>query len=151
MLGKTIAVQLPESAFRKLKRAAELMYRSVDEILVSTIDAALIAPPNLPSDLADELAAMHLLSDDALRAAAQPSLSPAEKHRLQQLNHVAGERPLTQAESAEQAVLLRAYHRSVLRRAQALAVLAQRGHFIPREDLSHVPFDDEAPDSQVPA
>lgn len=151
MLEKTITVQLPESAFRKLKRAAELTYRSVDEILVSTIDAALIAPPNLPSDLADELAAMHLLSDDALRAAVQPSLSPAEQHRLQQLNHIAGERPLTQAEAAEQAVLLKAYHRSVLRRAQALAILAQRGHPIPPEDLSPTSFDDNALDSPVPA
>jgi len=108
---------------------------------VSTINAALTAPPNLPPDLADELAVMHLFSDDALWAAVQPSLSPAEQHRLRQLNHLAGERPLTQAEASEQAVLLRAYHRSVLRRAQALAILGQRGHPVPREDLPPAPFE----------
>lgn len=151
MPEKTIAVQLPESAFRKLQRAAELTYRSVDDVLVSTIDAALTAPPDLPPDLANELGAMRLLSDDALWAAVQPSLSPAEQHRLRQLNHIAGERSLTEAEAAEQTALIEAYHRSVLRRAQALAILTQRGYSIPREDLLHVPFDDEAPDSTAPA
>jgi len=57
---------------------------------------------------------------------AHPSLSPAEQIRLSQLNHKAGERPLTQSEKAEQEYLLSAYHRSVLRRAKALAILAQR-------------------------
>jgi len=151
MPGKTVTVTLPESAFRKLKRAAELTYRSVDEVLVGTINAALTAPPNLPPDLNDELAAMHLLSDEALWAATQPSLSPAEQRRLRQLNQTAGERPLTTAERAEQAILLTAYHHSVLRRAQALAILAQRGHPVSPEDLQPSPFDGEAAHSQIAA
>lgn len=128
MSDTTITVTLPEPTLRKLQRAAELTYRSVDEILLGVLNVALSVPPDLPSDVAEELAAMRLLSDDALWAAAQPSLSPAEQQRLQQLNHIAGERSLTQAESAEQAALLKAYHRSVLRRAEALAILQQRGH-----------------------
>jgi len=87
----------------------------------------------LPTDLTNELAAMHLLSDEALWAAAHPSLSPAEQFRLSQLNHKAGERPLSKAEEAEQEHLLAAYHRSVLRRAKALAILTQRGHPLPLE------------------
>lgn len=78
------------------------------------------------------LAAMHLLSDQALWSAAQPALSQAEQHRLRQLNHAAGERDLTAAEGEEQTALLESYHISVLRRAQALAILTQRGHEIPR-------------------
>lgn len=70
----------------------------MDEILVSTINAAPTAPPSPPPELAGELAGMHLLSDDALRAAVQPSLSRTEQHRLRQLNHTAGERPLAQAD-----------------------------------------------------
>lgn len=147
MPEKTITVKLSEPAFRKLQRAAELTYRSVDEILASTINATLVAPPDLPSDLADELAAMHLLSDEALWAAVAPSLSPAEQRRLEQLNHFAGERSLTQAETEEQAALLEAYHRSVLRRAQALAILAQRGHPISPASLSPDAFDGDTPNS----
>ena len=126
-MEQTITVKLPQPLVRRLQRAAELTFRSVDDVLASTVGAALSAPPDLPDDLADELAAMHLLNDEALQAAAQPSLSAAEQQRLRQLNQTAAERSLIPAEAAEQAVLLAAYHRSVLRRAQALAVLAQRG------------------------
>ena len=74
---------------------------------------------------------MHLFSDEALWAATAPSFSPTEEYRLNQLNAAAGERDLTPAEEAEQQSLIAAYHRSVLRRAKALAILAQRGHRVP--------------------
>jgi hypothetical protein len=128
---QTVSVELPRSVFLKLKRAAELTHRSVGEVLVTTVNVALVEPPGLPADLAKELAAMNLLSDEALWAAAYPSLSPAEQFRLSQLNHRAGERPLTKAEQAEQEHLLTGYHGAVLRRAKALAILAQRGHPLP--------------------
>lgn len=131
MIENTVTVQLPQSTYRKLQKAAELTYRSVDELLDVTVNAALPAPTNLPDDLANELAAMHLLSDAALWAATQPSLSPAEQSRLEQLNHIGGERELTSAETQEQSSLLKSYHRSMLRRAQAFAILAQRGHTLP--------------------
>jgi len=125
---QTVSIELPRSVFLKLKRVAELTHRSVGEVLVTTVNVALVEPPGLPADLANELAAMQLLSDEALWAAAHPSLSPAEQSRLSQLNRKAGERLLTKAEEAEQEHLLAAYHRSVLRRAKALAILTQRGH-----------------------
>ncbi len=151
MREQTITLSLPEPVLRKLQRAALLTYRSVDEVVATTIDAVLVAPEGLPAELADELAAMHLLSDDALWAAARPSLSPAEQERLQQLNHLAGERDLSPAETAEQQALLESYHRSVLRRAQALSVLAQRGHSItPILDLE-AGSDVEPGDAQISA
>lgn len=128
---QTLTVRLPASVVAKLKRAAVLTYRSVDDIVATTVDAALIEPPSAPAGVAAEFAAMHLLSDQALQAAAQPSLSSAELLRLRQINYIAGTRALTQAEAAEQEALLEAYHISVLRRAQALAILVQRGHKIP--------------------
>lgn len=128
MAEKMIAIDLPESTYRKLKRAAEKTYRSVDEVLHSAIESSLPAPPDAPPELARELAAMHLFSDDALWAAAKPSLSLAGQTRLMQLNQLAGQRKLTTAETAEHQDLLAAYYHSLLRRAQALAILAQRGH-----------------------
>lgn len=135
MAEKTITVHLPESAYRKLQKAAELTYRSVDEILASTIETSLPTMSDVPAEIAEELAAMHLLSDDALWAAVSPALSQAEQARLTQLNQLASERPLTPAEEAEQSNLIAAYRRSVLRRAQALAILAQRGHPVSLDTL----------------
>lgn len=135
MSEKMVEVRVSETVYRRLQRAAELTYRSVDEILTSTIEASLPSPPDLPDEIAETLAAMHTLSDDALWSATKPSLSLADQTRLRQLNHLAGQRPLTSAEKAEQESLITAYHHAVLRRAQALAILAQRGHPIKLDEL----------------
>ena len=134
MTVQTVSVGLPRAVFQKLKRAAALTHRSVEDVLVTTVNTLLVAPPDLPPEISNELAAMHLFSDESLWAAAQPSLSPAEQLRLRQLNHTAGARPLTPSEQAEQEQLLTAYQLSVLRRAKALAILAQRGYPLSDED-----------------
>ena len=76
MATQTVSVGLPKSIFIKLERVAELTHRSVEDVLAATLDAALLAPADLPDDLANELVAMQMFSDEALWAAAQPSLSP---------------------------------------------------------------------------
>lgn len=133
MAQDSMIVHLPVPLFRRLERAAALTHRSVDEVLATTVAAAFVAPDELPEVLAGELAGMHLLSDDALRAAALPSMSAADQARLGQLNDLSGVRNLTAAEHAEQSALLDQYRVAALRRAQALTILAQRGH----------PMDDE--------
>lgn len=128
MASNTVSVELPADVYLKLQRAAELTRRPLEQVLVSTINAALVSSPDLPAELADELAAMRLLSDKALDAASNPSLSSSDQERLHLLNQTAQMRPLTTAEFHEQEGLLYAYHRSILRRAQALAILQERGY-----------------------
>jgi uncharacterized protein YnzC (UPF0291/DUF896 family) len=84
---------------------------------------------------------MQVYSDAALRAAVEPSMSRAEQKRLEQLNAAAGERALTAAEKKEQQALITAYDRSVLRRAKAMSILAQRGHDV--NEFLQVPPRDE--------
>lgn len=127
-MSQTLTITVPDAVFHKLNRMAELSYRTVDEVIVSTFETAVGGESDLPDELAAELAAMQLYSDDALWAATRPSMSAYEQHRLAQLNEFAGERSLTEREKAEQSDLLSAYDRSLLRRAQALALLKQRGH-----------------------
>ena len=125
-----VKIGVPVPLYDRLKRAAELTHRSVEDVLASTVNAALPPDPSLPAELIDDLAALALFSDDALWAAAESSLSPAQQRRLEQLSAVADSRNLTAAESSELSQLLEQYDRSVLRRAKALAVLAQRGYQI---------------------
>lgn len=127
-MSQTLTITVPDSVFRKLNRMAELTYRTVDEVIVSTFETVVESESDLPDELAAELAATQLYSDDGLWAATRPSMSAYEQHRLAQLNEFAGERSLTEREKAEQSDLLVAYDRSLLRRAQALALLKQRGH-----------------------
>lgn len=97
MAATTIAVHIPEALFQKLKRVADLTHRSVEDVTITSLEAALPSAHALPPDIASELAAMHLFSDEALWAATAPSFSPTEEYRLTQLNTAAGERDLTQA------------------------------------------------------
>ena len=129
--GEGRDVRVPEPLYRRLERAAALTHRSVADVLASTIAIALPPMSDLPEALADELAGMSWLSDEALRAAAQPTFTPEQQKRLSGLNNLEDDRPLAEIEQAERAALLAEYERSVLRRAQAFAVLAQRGHPAP--------------------
>jgi hypothetical protein len=139
-----VSVQVPETIYRRLRRAAELTYRSVEDVLTTTIDAALPSASGLPQEVAEDLAAMAMLSDAALWAATESSLSAADQRRLRQLTHAGGRRSLSVAEKAEMQRLLDLYDRSVLQRAKALAILAQRGYELPdRSDLPPTADDDK--------
>ena len=127
-MSQTLTITLPDSVFQKLTRVAQLTYQTVDEVVASTVETALPGGIDLPDALGAELGAMHLYGDDALWAAIEPTLSPYDLRRMEQLNDLADERDLTAREDAERMDLLSAYDRSVLRRAQALALLKQRGH-----------------------
>lgn len=131
MAVATIPVPLPEPLYRRLENAAAVAHRTIDDLLAQTLTVALPPAPDLPETLANELAEMIWLTDDALWSATVPSFMPDQQNRLVILNGVEDERALTPAEKAEQAKLLSAYERSLLRRAQAFAILARRGYRIP--------------------
>lgn len=131
MAVSTVLVQVPEALYRRLERAAVMTHRSVTDVLATTIEVVLPPTPDLPSALADELVGMLWLSDAALQAATQPTFTPAQQQRLAELNDLVDDRPLTQQEQEESEGLLAEYQRSLLRRAQAFSILAQRGHQLP--------------------
>jgi hypothetical protein len=132
--GSTVSIQIPERIFHRLQRIAEATYLPIEDVLATTVSVALPQSPNLPPELADDLTAMTMFSDEALWAAAESSLSPSQRCRLNQLSHAGGQRPLSAAESAELAQLADLYDRAVLRRARALAILAHRGFAVVDQD-----------------
>ena len=85
----------------------------------------------LPTALREELAAMALLSDDALLAIGY-SVAPAE--RGEAIDALLAQRdaaPLTEAQHAELARLQEASGALMVRKAHAFALLKGRGHPIP--------------------
>jgi hypothetical protein len=140
---QTVSIHLPQSLFQRLQRIAAVTHRSVEDVLTTTVDVALPPAADIPADLADELAAMVLFSDESLKAATHSSLSAAQQERLAQLSHAGGARVLTAAEKRELDYLLDYYDRAVLRRARALAILTQRGYDIDVVGQWPVPADGE--------
>jgi hypothetical protein len=141
MTQSTVSIEIPNNLFEQLKRRAELLHRPVEELVIQTLTAGSPAAGELPADLAAELEAMGNFSDDALWSATKPSISLAERSRLEQLNQLAGERQLSRAETEEQSQLLAAWLRSVARRAHAFSILQLRGHPLPDPDQLQAELD----------
>jgi len=131
MTESLVSVQVPEPVYRRLQGAAVAAKRSVGDVLSSAVTVALPPSPDLPEALADELAEMIWLSDESLWQATVPTFTKEQQERLATLNDLSDDRALTTSEKAEQAELLVAYEQSVLRRAQAFAILSRRGHRLP--------------------
>ena len=127
------------------------LYHSYKQVGEAIDSMALETPADLPPDLANEIAAMALFTDDALWSASKASLSPAQQYRLRQLTQSSQEQRLTDAESSELESLLEQYDIAVLRRAHALALLSQRGYPLPDQSNYLVwrdeTFDHESVDS----
>jgi predicted DNA-binding protein len=140
MTDHTVTVTLPDHLYQRLHLLAQRTNREIPEVLLASLEATLAgakADTALPSEVADELAAMWQFSDQELWAVTETTLSPEQETRLNALTTTQGERALTTAEQAELTTLLAEYDRAVLRRAQALALLSLRGHSIP--DLNETP------------
>lgn len=133
-MSQTVTIEIPGDLFENLKLKAEVLHRPVDEFVAQTLAVATLPAADLPPELAAELEAMLNFSDDALWAATKPSVSSTERARLEQLNSLAGERPLSETEKQEQSHLLRTWQRSIARRARAFAILRLRGHSLPTQN-----------------
>lgn len=129
-MGHSVSVQIPETLYYRLQRIAAATHRTVEDVLATTVNVSLPPQPDLPESLADELSAMQLFSDEALWAATESTLSPAEQRRLRQLGEAGDARKLTASQRKELGTLVQKYDQAVLRRAQALAILAYRGYEI---------------------
>jgi hypothetical protein len=140
MSANTITVTIPDRLYRRLQVVASHTNRPISDILIDSATTLLPvaeADVTLPTELADELAAMRLFSDEALWKATEPTLSPKQQLRLTELTRQQGARTLSPVAQQELNNLLAKYDRSVLLRAQALSLLAIRGHAVP--DLNETP------------
>ena len=84
--------------------------------------------PALPENVEAELAALHMLADDALWHIARITLTPDEQAELADLNEEAQFRSLSVDEHTRRETLRDAYDRTMVRRAEAASILQSRGY-----------------------
>jgi len=82
----------------------------------------------LPADLAEAISPLALLDDQALWRAARSHLPLEAATQTEALHFKRQREGLTEAESYTIAGLVRQYERAMLVRAQAAALLKERGH-----------------------
>ena len=128
MTVQSITVNLPSALYNRLKRRAEQTRRTVEAELLEVVATAVPIADELPPDLAEAISPLALLDDEALWRAARSHL-PAEAASQMEEMHLKRQREgLSEAEQQTLARLVRQYECAMLVRAQAAALLKQRGY-----------------------
>lgn len=123
-----VTINLSETVYRQIKRAADVVRRPVDEVVAEAVVAAAPVMDAPASSLRLELAQMAYLNDAALWNAARSTLSTEQRQQLEALHDKQQRTGLTPGEQAQEEALRRLYRETLLVRAQAVALLQQRGY-----------------------
>jgi len=128
MAVQSVTLNLPVPLYNQIKRRAEQAHRTVEVELLDVVATAVPIAESLPADLAEALSPLPLLDDEALWRAAQSHLPGKVAAQLEALHLKRQREGLTEAETQTCAGLVRQYERAMLIRAQAAALLKQRGY-----------------------
>lgn len=128
MVVQAVTVNLPAPLYERLARRATRAHRTVEAELVDAAATLPDEPDELPADVAEAIAALHLLGDDNLWRAAGQSLAPEKAAEIEELHLKRQSEGLSTSETEALATLMKEYTRIMLVRSRAAAVLKQRGH-----------------------
>ncbi|MBI4771402.1 MAG: hypothetical protein HY784_13595, partial [Chloroflexi bacterium] len=109
MTTRTITLNLPESLYSRVEKAARHQHRSAEEILLTAVDNVLPRETELPAQLAQALEKLIFLNDQALRQAARSTFSADQSARLEFLTAASKTRPLSSEEQEELNTLIARY------------------------------------------
>lgn len=130
--AQAVTVSLPSPLYERLSRRAQRARRTVEAELIDAVATLPDEPDELPADMAEAIAALHLLADDDLWRAAGQHLA-ADKATLIEELHIKRQREgLSASEVEALATLMKEYTRIMLVRSRAAALLRQRGHDVSR-------------------
>jgi hypothetical protein len=121
-------ITMSESLSTRLRQLAARRRQPVESIVADRLFTALDDElDNLPTDEQAELRALHHLSDDALRAIAAEQMSTVNQARMGQLMQPPSRTETHHTEIADLAALIERGDQLMLRKAEAVAILKQRG------------------------
>ena len=126
MANWPVTVNLPDALYDRLKRRAAQTQRTIEAELLEVVAASV--PEELPAEIAAAVAPLPLLDDDDLWRAARNRLPAETTDRLEVLHRQRQHTGLSPDETEELSRLVRQYELALLVRAQAAALLHQRGH-----------------------
>lgn len=129
-------ITIPENLSSRLRRLAARQKQPVESIVAERLFTALDDElDHLPTDEQAELRALHHLSDDALRAIAAEQMSPVNQAQMAGLMERNSKGELNQEEQEKLAELVERGDQLMLRKAEAAAILVQRGVVEPPDEL----------------
>jgi plasmid stability protein len=123
-----LSLNVPGPIYEHLKQRAEQAQRSVEEESLEVLATVVPADTGLPAVLREAIESLSLLDDAALWRAARSRLPDDVIDELESLQLKLQREGLTDTESGQLSQLVYQYERQMLVRAQAAALLKQRGH-----------------------
>jgi hypothetical protein len=132
MASDALILQLPPSLSERAQRAARALQQPVDELLLQTLDATLPQLDDVPSEMAADMSELSAMGDAALWRIARSTISLERQEQLQDLMDTQQNRPLAPDEADQLDVIRREIGQRTLLKAQAYALLSQRGYPVPQ-------------------
>jgi hypothetical protein len=128
---QTITLTLPDNIWQPAQRVAQATRQSVEELLVTALQAALPTLEGLPPDVVQHLVALESLDDQTLWQVMLETVPLNSQHQLHALllRNQAG--MLTDAEREQLAILQQQADLVMLRKARAAVLLRFRGKRVP--------------------
>lgn len=127
MAVQNVTIRLSDTLYHQVKQRAGRMQRSVEEEVVAVVEDALPVLGALPAEIADEMGQMVFLTDRELWQATLTTMTSAENQRMQALLLKQQREGLAFEEEIEAERLAQRQERVMLVRAQAAALLKERG------------------------
>jgi len=130
-MPQTITLTLPDDVLQPVLRVAQATKRSVEELLVTALQAALPTLEDLPPDVVQHLVALESLDDQALWRVMLETVPLDQQDQLHDLllRNQAG--MLTKSEHEQLAVLQQQADLVMLRKGRAAVLLRFRGKRVP--------------------
>ena len=130
-MPQTITLTLPDNVLQPVQRVAQATKRSVEELLVTALQAALPTLEGLPPEVVQPLIALESLDDRTLWRVMLETVPLDQQHRLHDLllHNQAGR--LTDAEREQLTILQQQADLVMLRKARAAVLLRFRGKRVP--------------------
>ena len=124
---QAVTVSLPEPLYERLARRAQRTHRTVEAELADAVATLPDEPDELPADMAEAIASLHLLGDEDLWRAARQCLAQKKADDIEELHLKRQREGLSASENEALAMLMKEYTRIMLVRSRSAALLTQRG------------------------
>ncbi|MFQ5813791.1 MAG: hypothetical protein ACE5I2_11495 [Anaerolineae bacterium] len=132
-----VTLPVPDYIYDRAHRIAEVTLQSIEAVLLEQLEDAFAEPlPDLPPDEQRELDALTHLSSEALWTIAREHMPKDKQARMQALMDAHSQGALDDAQRSELEVLVEQGQRLGLRKAQAAALLTERGYTVTPDDLA---------------
>ena len=130
-MPQTITLTLPDNILQPAQRVAQATKQSVEELLVTALQAALPTLEGLPPAVVQHLVALESLDDQTLWRVMLETVPLVQQHQLHDLLLRNQVDMLTDAEREQLAILQQQADLVMLRKARAAVLLRFRGKRVP--------------------